>query len=717
MIIELIKYMFFEKRVLWVSLIWILGLQILNAQDDGLEVTQKTKTEFKEDTCHLILQASVKKDSIVLRWAPNLAIVWKQQLEVGYILERAEMSNDLSEKAIVFEQLTPTPILPLPYKEWAKVFKPTDKYAGIAAQLMFTNTAFSASDFGDPENITDRVNDLKMRHSFSLLAADQDARVAQASGLRFTDKTAKKGKSYLYRLYFASPHPEIPCDTAIIYIDTEELDVPIQIRTPLVSNLEQAITLQWNAGKNSTFSGYFVERADFGTDKFKRLNETPIVGLLKDDSPLDLAFFTDSVENYKKYLYRIIGINLFGESSIPSEIVEGMARDLTPPSPAQILKGVDLGNKTIRLEWIVPYVDPDLDGFEIARSANVDGPFQAISKRLSKEKRDYIDVSPDRYKGGFYAIFSYDTAGNASQSLPFYAILVDSFPPAVPTGLHGYVDTNSVVHLKWDLNKEPDLQGYRVFFANSPDDEFSNLTPYIWVDTLYNDTIEKRTLTKHIYYSIAAVDHSYNHSKMSPWVKIRRLDVIAPTPPIFNDVEVRDSSIYLAWFNSTSDDVLEHLLLRRVGGEKEWKTIAQWKGYPSETTYIDQNIAPKTFYEYALAAIDSSQLRSENSPLMSVRSFDSGRRIGIEEIKVKYDFEQKKNVISWDYSKSGNYSFLIYRSYQEFGLTKYVKVKGKERFYADEEITGKGKYAYAIKVIYEDGGESPLSEQVNVLID
>jgi len=692
------------------------SLQIF-AQEEGLEISKRPLPEYKEDTCHLILQANVKKDSIVLRWAPDLAIVWKQQLEIGYILERAEIPKDDFNKAIVFEKMSNSPILPLPVEQWIKIFKPTDKYAGIAAQLMFTNTPFNAADIGEPENITDRVNDIKMRHSFSLLAAEQDARVAQASGLRFVDKSTVKGKAYLYRLYYALPHPEIPCDTALLYIDTDELDLPTQVITPFVNNQERAITLQWNAGRNSKFNGYYVERADFGSDNFKRLNETPLVSIKKVDSPGDFGFFTDSVENYKKYHYRIIGINLFGELSIPSEKVEGMARDFTPPSPALILNINDLGNKTLRLEWKVPYVDADLSHFEIARSFNVDGPFQSLTQKINAETREFIDTKPNPHKGNFYVIVSYDTSGNTVRSLPFYGILVDSFPPAVPVGLHGYVDTNSVVHLKWDMGKEPDLQGYRVFFANSPNDEFSNLTPYILADTLFNDTIEKRTLTKHIYYSIAAVDNNYNHSKMSPWIKIRRLDVIPPTPPIINNVEVQDSSIVLNWHNSTSDDVLEHLLLRRVGGETAWKTIARWPGYPKETNYTDLEVVPKTFYEYAFAAVDSSNLRSIDSPVIAVRTFDRGRREGIEDIAVKYDLEQKKNIISWDYSKAGNYSFLIYRSYKEFGLTKYVKVAGKDRFYADKEIIGKGNYTYAIKVVYEDGGESPLSEKVNVLID
>lgn len=688
-----------------------------NAQDDGLEIITKPNPEFKEDTCRLILLANVKQDSIVLRWAPDLAIVWKQQLKVGYILERAEMPKDTSDQPIVFERLSKNPILPMPYEQWAKVFIPTDKYAGIAAQLMFTETPFNATDVGDPEQISDKVNDLKMRHSFSLLAAEQDARVAQASGLRFVDKSATKGKAYLYRIYYALPHPEIPCDTALLYIDTEIIDPAIQARTPLVNNQDGAITLQWNAGRNTSFNGYYVEKADFGKDNFKRLNETPLVSLQKDGAVEDFVFFTDSVENYKKYHYRILGITLFGDLSFPSERVEAMARDLTPPSPALILKADDLGNQKIKLEWTVPYVNPDLANFEIARSINNDGPYQSVSPKLNIETRQFIDPSPEPHLGNFYIVLSYDTAGNVARSMPFYGILVDSLPPAIPTGLQGYIDTNSVVHLKWDLNKEPDLQGYRVFFANSPDDEFSNLTPYILMDTTFKDTIEKRTLTKHIYYSIAAVDNNYNHSNTSPWVKIRRLDVIPPDPPILKGVFVRDSTVELSWFNSSSDDVAEHQLYRRKSKNEEWQKIADWKAYPEKTEYSDSDLQAKTFYEYTMAAIDSSNLKSSYSPILSVRTYDSGKRNGIENLQVNYDLDTKKNQLSWEYNSSGKFSFLIYRSFNDFGLTKYRIVKGSDRTFTDSEVFEKGNYTYAVKVVFEDGGESPISEKKIVVVE
>jgi fibronectin type 3 domain-containing protein len=697
----------------------LLHCSFLFAQLDTLAdpmVQELNKRRYESDTCHIIVLADVQKDSIVLRWAPDHALTWQNNLQVGFFIDKVIVDKNDAESQLKFERVNTVPFIPLPYAEWAKQFKPKDKYAGIAAQMMYKQSNFSNNDISDPDNISDRSNDLKMRHSFALMAADQDARVASASGLRYVDKDVKPGRGILYRIYYSVANENLPCDTALLYVDCDEISPTYQVRTPVVEEGEKAITLIWNSPKAAGFGGFFIERAEFGTNKFIRLNDAPFVDFKQINSK-DLTTYTDSVENYKKYTYRVFGINAFGKLSKPSEEVSGMARDLTPPSPPLILKATDIGNQEIKLEWMFQNMSADLKEIYVGRGANVDGPFEAISESLPKNTLSFIDKSPNPHMGSFYSVFVKDTAGNFARSLPFYGILVDSFPPAIPKGLSGYIDTNSVVHLKWNKGTEPDLQGYRVYFSNSTDHEPSNLTPNILADTTFRDTIQKRTLTKYIYYRLSAVDNNYNHSKPSPWVKIRRLDVIPPDPPIFKHVEVQDSSVHLAWHNSSSDDVAEHLLLRKLPKDTVWKTLAKWYAYPENTLYIDKDVAPKTYYEYAMAAIDSSNLRSQNSPLVSVRTYDRGIRPSVESLSVSYDEKLKANVIDWNYSAQGKYSFLLYRGYQNYGISKYVKIESADRNYIDRDLVGKGDYTYAIKAVYEDGGESPISEKVNVIIE
>ena len=85
-------------------------------------------------------------------------------------------------------------------------------------------------------------------------------------------------------------------------------------------------------------------------------------------------------------------------------------------------------------------------------------------------------------------------------------------PPAAPVGLKGRIEKTGLVYLSWDANKEDDVKGYKVYFANAADHVFTQITTE--PDSLNNfvDSITLKTLTKDIWYKIAAVDYNNNHS-------------------------------------------------------------------------------------------------------------------------------------------------------------------------------------------------------------
>jgi len=696
------------KKILY--LILLLQFAHLNS----LIAQEKQDSKVVKDTCKIFLLKNCKNDSVQLRWAVNHHSAWEFLKTNGFKVERAEFKPDIDPS---FQSLTKNPLKALSESEWKTTFKDKSKTAAMAQSLLFSPSTFNANGLGSAEGIMERSTDQSMRMGFTMFIADQNYEVAKALSLGFTDKNVDNNSTYLYKVYSGERNDEVFIDTAFILVQMNENDILPKMRTPIFEIDDSKIILKWRSGEKTGFTSYHVERAANGTDKYIRLTDAPFVNLKTADSNKDWIVYSDSVLNYQSFKYRVIGITPFGELSDPSYPMEIMARDLTPPSPAVILKVAEIEKQKMKIEWMLPEASSDLKSFKVGRSTSNDGEYKFISAELGETSMSFIDNEPIGYKGVYYKVFAYDTAGNYSQSLPFYGMLTDSFPPSIPINLNGYVDTNSVVHLNWKRGMEPDLMGYRVYFANSPDHEFSVITSYVLPDTTYNDTIEKRTLTKHIYYSIAAVDFNYNHSKKSPWVKIRRLDVIPPDAPIFKDVEVKDSSVVLKWFNSSSDDVAKHKLLRRSASTKEFLPLAEWQGYPKESQFIDRNVAPKTFYEYALVAIDSSDLVSEYSPLISVRTFDRGVRPQIDGFTVKYDAEKKSNVIEWHYPQKGEFSFLVYRAYQNFGLVKYVKVEGGKNSYLDSDLVGNGQYSYAIKAVFKDGGESPVSQAESVTVE
>src|SRR5690606_38657836 len=121
-----------------------------------------------------------------------------------------------------------------------------------------------------------------------------------------------------------------------------------------------------------------------------------------------------------------------------------------------------------------------------------------------------------------------------------------------PTGLTGKIDTNGIVTLRWAMGREPDLMGYRVFMANAPDHEFTNLSPAPFADTTWTDTITLKTLTKRICYKVVAVDRNFNHSAMSAMLTLTKPDIIPPVAPVFSGYSVTDGTVMLKFVPSSS---------------------------------------------------------------------------------------------------------------------------------------------------------------------
>jgi hypothetical protein len=88
---------------------------------------------------------------------------------------------------------------------------------------------------------------------------------------------------------------------------------------------------------------------------------------------------------------------------------------------------------------------------------------------------------------------------------------VDTFPPAVPAGLHATVGPASV-ELSWDPNGEADLAGYRVYRSvnGGPFEKLAELQP---VPAYSDKAIQKDAAYR---YQVSAFDRAGNESPRSP---------------------------------------------------------------------------------------------------------------------------------------------------------------------------------------------------------
>jgi hypothetical protein len=656
-------------------------------------------------------------DSVVLRWAPLNAVEWAQMNRYGYKLERFEI-NDNSTKNIKPKQLGPDSIRPYSLDKWKAYFPANHPWAPVAVQALY-GKQFNTSMEG-ASSIKAQSQEAMLRYSFALLMADLDAPTAQGLALRWSDTKLPAAGSLQYRLISLHPTLKDTVEVGIRLGDPIE-EVP---SSPLLEaeSGDKSITLRWDVmPDNPVFTAFWLERSgDYGKN-WARISERPI---MKTDQPgaadqERFVYFTDTLitENYKPYWYRLQGITPFAELSAYSPIQISMGKDLNAP-PAPVMKEPKDVKGKIQVMWEYPDTPADFKEFRIGKSNLINGPFQPVEKAvLPARARTWIDDGTDALGENYYVVYAIDTSGNVSTSLPAYGFLLDSIAPGKPFKPMGSIDTTGVVRLHWKLGSEPDIMGYRVYFANSPDHEFSNKTPLPVRDTAFVDTITLNTLTKKIYYKIVAVDRNYNHSVYSDILVLTRPDTIRPVEPIFADFRVKEQEVQLQFVPSSSADVKEHRLMRRETGSTQWNVISKWQKPEVKREFSDKSVKGAQYYEYTLVAIDSAGNVSDYAPTVDVRVIPKQTREQIEQPVATYLKDRRVIELKWGKPKGEVDYYTVFRGKDGKRPVSLTTTDGTAVRFEDNSYTGKGKYVYMIQAVYKDKGQSPFTVFNEVVVE
>lgn len=667
-----------------------------------------------ERSAHIGLLTRADRDSVVLRWGVSTPGGWVIANRFGYRIDRATILKGGGKAGRTrYEAVSAEPIKPWTLNEWKKRGPEGNKYAGIAAQAMHGETFEpKSSDPGAVNTLRNAASELSNRFGFSMFAADNDAVAAEGLGLRFVDRNVKVGERYVYRLSLAGKDTSYRIDTAFAVVDVAAFIASAPPPSLTAESREKAIVLQWDNPPYLPYSAYYVYRSDDQGKTWKQLNSIPFVevtnkGATEKAKP---RYHDSTVVNYKKYRYRVRGVTPFAELSAPAE-VDAMAKDLTSPYAPMVGHPRQTGPHTIILHWELPEISPDLAGFVVARSGNSIDGYHDLDKRLPATARSFVDPEATEQEP-YYIVGAVDTAGNIAPSYPVFSQLIDSLPPSVPTGLRGTIDTSGVVHLNWHLGSEPTIIGYRVLWANDPSHEFAQKTGTPWADTAFVDTVNLNTLTRYVYYRIAAVNSRYAHSEMSPILALRRPDRFPPEPPVFTGCTVSDTTVSLAWAVSTSNDVDFQLLYRRLAGGRTWNVLTKLPSHSGE--YVDKGVVKTTTYEYMVESVDSSGLHSAHVRTVQARPYDTGVRPTVENLQVAHDPAKKTVRLTWKYAPAGKekYWFVIYRGLNGSVPAQVASVDERARGFVDKAVTGKGKYSYSVRV-FTPTAESGYSKEAS----
>ena len=679
------------KRYLLLIVILLVSAFSITAQNPAIKVIGK-----------------VKNDTVLLRWAPSNSVAWQLGNKYGYKVYRYAVKKQ-KDSLYAERELVASSLKPRPLDDWEPLVK-NNKYAAIAAQALYGETFAVSNPGANTMDFINQVNENENRFGFSLYAADLSPIVAEAMGLRLKDVLPDSTIKWAYSVEIVGNQTNYSVDRGIAVIDPNEkliLPPPSEVKGEFH---DHKVRLSWvSLYDYGIYVAYIIERSEDGGKSFTTRSKVPMAIISKTNHERRHTYFIDSLEvNYKAYHYRVRGISPFGETGPPSKVVFGAGVG----SAAGVMASIDSAVVTTEgagyLHWDFPRRERQkIAGFTIGRASTAKGPFKEISRLLKPEAREFTDPFPAPVN--YYVVKAIGKDSITTKSMPVLIQLLDSIPPATPVGLKGMIDTTGMVHLDWLPNKEKDVAGYRIFRANDLSEEFIQLTTAPAKFSDYIDEISLKNLTEDIYYKIVAVDQHDNPSDYSLPLKLKKPDVVAPTAPIFTSWYADEDGISLQWINSSSKDVVEHILIRSDQEGKEVKLQIQ----EGQVKFTDKEVVGGSTYSYSLIAVDDAGLKSA-SKILTIAAFNNGILPVINEISGKAERERRRIKISWKYTHEGVKKYLIYRSKAEEPMRLIKAVNGNEQVFIDYNISVNNIYSYRIKAVFENDDESQLSKKIVV---
>ncbi len=688
-----------------------------------------------QDTLFIQAVAHTDSDQIKIRWAPSHHLLWQYANEVGYTLERVTLKNQQGMALSPAERLAslkrwPDPFHPADIASW-KNRMDTSEVAGLAAAALFGEDMTVEDLSVHPMvQIYNRVQEQDNRFGFGLFAADQDWEVAKAMGLAAEDTDVKVGETYLYYVKPAKFPTSFVVESKALIAKAERT---LQMSAPSMLKAQfgdRVVDLKWEADFRTNFSSYWIEKSLDGGQQFVPVNHLPIVPTQQKENGLSSAFYRDTLlENFQRVVYRLRAKSIFGELSPPSDTISGFGQPKRLPASIGISSIRENQAGQLEIQWDFPTkLSQHLEGFELFRAAQKNGPFEKIhTGKIKAAERRFQDKSAGSVN--YYKVKAFDLYGHSYESFSALGQLLDEEPPLAPTGLQGTVDKDGKVSLSWQSNQEDDLMGYRVFRSNQKDGFYNQVTSYFTRDTFYQHQVDMSTSSKSIYYKVIALDFRENYSKKSTFCEVKRPDLIPPIPPLMKRAIPTDTGVSLEWILSSSQDLAQHLLQRQQVGETNWRTLLSIDKEQSTRQFSDLTAKKQTTYRYRIMAIDEAGLAA-SSKVVEISPLDKGVRAPIENFEVQRDSLTERIRISWKYPPVQKlHQFVLYgaEAGRPLGTHKQIladtqdaenpvtfQASFKSFEFQDKKVKAATQYTYQLIAKYKDGGFSPLSPKVSL---
>ena len=680
-------------------------------------------------------------DSVVLRWAADDYVAWRYLNRVGVNISRVDEETRMTETLV-------TGLKPATLEEFRSHYAESDSLAALVMGALYDENMakndVTKDEPGSMGALYESSQSQQLRYGLGLLASEWRQDLATRMAVRFTDRTAKRGRSYTYYI-----SPAVIDTTGKVIIRAGMKDSvknerfkpePFDVTLTDSISYPNGIHLSWT---DRLYSSYEIERRVQGTREWKRLNKLPYV--IMNIVPGADCIYGDNVDEPGTYEYRVIAHDPFGELTEPSPVHAVTISDMRPPVPP-------------RLTWI-----------EIDRR-NADDPskeiFATIHFRKDTMEADYVGAVPVYYheritegkwrplvdkplaptdtvvtvdvtnlQTGQLAIAAYDTAHNVSYSIPQILRVSDMKAPEAPKGLKAECRLEpkdsldlplGLITLTWQPVENDDIDYYEVVFANDTTHTFMARKGGIVAgrDTVFVDTVAVDVNQKYIYYKVRAIDYSTNIGEFSDVLQVVRPSAVPPTVAHIDSTNVSGSGIFMRWIAGSDAQMAYHNVYRRLMSDKEWTVLRRCDAdsVKAHNNYIDLFDVPKVNsreeYVYAIESFKYSGISSGLS-LQYITRF-TGDAVFDTPITLYGGYEEDKHMtrLAWEVNQlpeGKDWYFCVWRQGPDDERFQFLlSAEPGERDFTDYLLRPGQTAHYYVQIQMEDGRESRPSNIVTI---
>lgn len=662
-------------------------------------------------------------DSVVVRWAPDEYIPWKYLNAYGYQVVR------LDRQTYDADTLAAN-VHPIRRAEFQRRFAENDSLAGAAVQLIFgrgTRMNETQAEPGTPGSIIELSEEQATLFGFGMLIAELRPDLAEAMGLMYVDRTARRGAKYDYIVRPLVPDSVLPVYQGAAFGIINEPSQPDNYITEITDSIRppRAIELFWPYDKHTVFD---IERRDNERGEWRTLNQRPYLPTQMDEDLTGMNRYLDEDLDTGIYEYRIRAYDTFGQRTNPSAVHRVELKDLVPPSiPVLTLIEIERPDSAVlaRLHWRKDTLEQDLAGYVplYYNERMTLGTWLPLTSSLLAPTDTVCMVNVTGLSTGHIVIAAYDSNGNIAHSVPMLIRISDVKPPQTPTGLKALVSPTGRVTLRWQPSPDNDIMEYSIWKANAPDHVFGRISPTDMRDTLFVDSISVRANQKYIYYKVMATDFSGNSSELSEAVAVPIPDLTRPQFCRADSIYMDEDCIRIWWVGSPEASVKTHRVLRRLKGQEQWTLLAivDADSLGPDHRFLMEDRPPYVQDRRYYYAVESLSRMGISSGLSLQQSFlFRGPQVIDIDLKLHGAFNSSTGDtrLTWDTGgvpTDADYYYVVYRKGPADKDFRFMtSANPSEPLYSDGLLRPGQQADYYVKIRFRDGRVSTPSNTVTV---